>query len=90
MALVLLGCLATTAYFASHAIHGRHGFEARRKLIERSSMLAFELSSLEAVRLRLARDVDLLTTEPPSRDILEETARDTLGFVHPRDRIVRR
>jgi cell division protein FtsB len=87
---VLLGCLAGTAYFAHHAIVGRHGFEVRQRLIARSSMLEFELKSLEAVRLRLARDVALLASEPPSRDITEEVARDVLGFAYPTDRLLRR
>ena len=53
-------------------------------------MLEFELKSLEAVRLRLARDVALLASEPPSRDITEEVARDVLGFAYPTDRLLRR
>ncbi len=89
-ALVLLGCLAASGYFAHHALYGRHGFEARLKLIERTSMLEFELSSLEAVRSRLGRDVALLTSEPPARDITEEVARDALGFADPNDRLYRR
>lgn len=86
----MLGCLATTGYFAHHAVHGRHGFEARLKLIERSSMLNFELASLEAVRSRLARDVAMLTQEPPARDMTEEVARDALGFAYPSERLYRR
>ncbi len=86
----MLGCLATTGYFGHHAVHGRHGFEARLKLIERSSMLNFELASLEVVRSRLARDVAMLTQEPPARDMTEEVARDALGFAYPGDRLYRR
>lgn len=89
-AFVLLGALLTTGYFAHHAIHGRHGFVARFKLVERSSMLDFELSSLEAVRSKLARDVALLTAEPPSKDMTEEIARDMLGMVRPADKLLLR
>jgi cell division protein FtsB len=89
-ALVLLFCLATTGYFAHHVIHGRHGFEARARLIDRSNVLEFEIKSLEAVRSRLARDVALLAPEPPSPDLVEEIARDALGFARPTDRIIRR
>lgn len=89
-ATVLLTCLAATGYFTHHAIHGRHGFEARLRLVDRSSMLEFELRSLEAVRSRLARDVALLSTEPPAADLTEEIARDTLGFAYPADRLLRR
>jgi cell division protein FtsB len=87
---VLLCCCAATSYFVHHALYGRHGFEVRQRLIERSSMLDLELASLEVVRARLRRDVDLLQREPPAPDIVEDIARDVLGFAHPADRIIRR
>jgi len=87
---VLLLCLGLTAYFAYHAIHGRHGLAARSELIERSALLEFEIKSLEAVRTKLERDVALLAPDRPDPDIVEEIARDVLGFVHPADRIVTR
>lgn len=85
--LVVLVCLSLTAYFAHHALHGRHGLEARKKLMERSSLLDFEIRSLETVRTRLARDVSLLSPEMPDSDLVEEIARDVLGFVHPKDKV---
>ena len=87
---MLLLCLGMTAYFAYHAISGRHGLEARSRLIERSTLLEFEIKSLEAVRAKLQRDVALLAPELPDPDIVEEIARDVLGFVHPDDRVVTR
>ena len=86
--LVVLFCFGLTAYFAHHALYGRHGFEARQRLIERSSILEFEVRSLEAVRARLERDVALLAPELPHPDLVEEIARDVLGYAHPDDRIV--
>lgn len=86
--LVLLACLTSTAYFVFHALHGRHGLEARNQLIERSNLLDFEIKSLEAVRSKLERDVALLAPELPNPDLVEEIARDVLGYVHPNDRIV--
>jgi cell division protein FtsB len=86
---VLLCCLSATGYFAHHAFHGRHGFEARAKLIERSSVLEFEIKSLEAVRSHLARDVALLAPNEPAPDLVEEIARDVLGFSYPSDVITR-
>jgi cell division protein FtsB len=85
---VVLLCFALTAYFAHHALRGRYGFEARQRLIERSSILEFEVRSLEAVRARLERDVALLAPEFPHPDLVEEIARDVLGYAHPDDRIV--
>jgi cell division protein FtsB len=85
---VLLLCLGWTAYFAYHAIHGRHGLEARKTLIERSSLLEFEIKSLEAVRAMLERDVALLSPDLPNPDLVEEIARDVLGFADPSDRVL--
>ncbi len=85
---MLLLCLGFTAYFAFHAVKGRHGLEARQRLLERASVLQFEIGSLEAVRVRLERDVALLSPDMPDADIVEEVARDVLGFARPEDRIV--
>ena len=85
---VLLCCIGLTVYFAYHSIYGRHGLEARQNLMERSSLLDFEIRSLETVRSRLERDVALLTPEIPNADIVEEIARDVLGFVAPGDKVL--
>lgn len=86
--LVLLACLLSTAYFGHHALSGRHGFEARNQLIDRANLLAFEIRSLEAVRAKLQRDVALLAPELPNPDLVEEIARDVLGYVHPSERLI--
>ncbi len=59
-------------------------------MIERSNVLEFEIKSLEAVRSHLARDVALLTPDQPAPDMIEEAARDVLGFSYPTDSISRR
>jgi cell division protein FtsB len=82
---VLLGGLAASAYFVHHTISGTYGLAARSRLTERSSMLEREIASLEAVRRRLRRDVELLATEPPDPDLVEEFARSVLGFAKPAD-----
>ncbi len=87
---MLLLCLGLTAYFVHHAINGRHGFEVRSKLIERSALLEFEIKSLEAVRAKLERDVALLTPDKPDADLVEAISREVLGFVRPEDRVVTR
>jgi cell division protein FtsB len=79
-----------TAYFAYHAFNGRHGLEARQDLIERSNLLEFEIRSLEAVRAKLERDVALLKPDLPDADLVEEIARDVLGFARPTERIYSR
>lgn len=85
---MLLACLTSTAYFAYHIRYGRHGLEVRARLIERQALLDFEIKSLESVRSKLTRDVALLTPEMPNSDIVEEIARDVLGYVRPSDRII--
>lgn len=85
---MLLACLSATAYFAHHALHGRHGLHARAELAERSALLDFELKSLNTVRAKLEHDVALLSPELPNADMVEEIARDVLGYVHPDDRIL--
>jgi cell division protein FtsB len=83
--LVLLGCLLASAWFIHHAINGKHGLEARARLIERSSALDREIAGLEAVRARLERDVVLLAPDPPDPDIVEEIAASVLRMAYPGD-----
>ena len=85
---MLLLCLGLTAYFVHHAINGRHGFEVRSRLIERSALLEFEIKSLEAARAKLERDVALLSPAKPDADLVEEISREVLGFVRPRDQVL--
>ena len=85
---MLLLCLGLTAYFVYHAINGRHGFEVRSKLIERSALLEFEIKSLEAVRAKLEHDVALLSPDKPDPDLVEEISREVLGFVRPDDQLI--
>jgi len=85
---VTCACLSLAAYFIYHVRYGRHGLEARSELQERSALLDFELKGLETVRTKLRHDVALLSPEIPNADIVEETARDVLGYVRPDDKIV--
>lgn len=86
--LILFGCLALSAYFAHHVIHGKHGLATRAKLVQRGDVLAIEIASLDAVRAALERDVLLLRPEKPDADFVDEIARDVLGFVRPGDRMI--
>lgn len=85
---VTLVCLGLTVYFSYHMRYGRHGIEARRELLERSAVLDFEIKGLEMVRTKLRHDVALLSPEVPNDDIVDETARDVLGYVRPDDKII--
>lgn len=85
---VLLVCCGLTSYFAHHALNGRHGLEAKNKFLERLTLLEFEIKGLEAARARIQNDVALLTPELPNADLVEEIARDVLGYVHPDEQVV--
>ncbi|MBY0559260.1 septum formation initiator family protein [Hyphomicrobium sp.] len=85
---ITLACIALTSYFAYHIRYGRHGLEARAGLVERSALLDFEIKGLESVRTKLRHDVALLSPEVPNADIVEETARDMLGYVRADDKII--
>jgi len=85
---VLLACLTSTAYFVYHARYGQHGLDARNRLIDRSALLDFEIKGLQTVRSKLRRDVALLSPEVPNADLVEEIARDVLGYVRHDDKII--
>ena len=51
-------------------------------------MLAAETARLETVRARLLRDVVLLRPDLPDSDIVNEIARDVLGYARPGDTIM--
>lgn len=71
-----------TAYFAHHALYGRHGVESNRAHLARALTLAAEVARLEAERRDLVRDVDLLRDDPHP-DIVAEAARRILGYTDP-------
>jgi cell division protein FtsB len=86
--MVLLACLMSTIYFAYHLRYGRHGLDVRSRLTDRAALLDFEINGLEGVRAKLERDVALLSPEVPNADLVEEIARDVLGYVRTDDRII--
>lgn len=88
--IVLLGSLLATAYFVHHGLFGTHGLIARDRLVSRSSVLEREIGVLEALRGRLRQDIAVLGQEPPAADVVEATARATLGLIRPGERIVLR
>lgn len=85
---VLLLCLGLTTYFAYHAISGKHGLEARSRLMERSYVIERDTSALEAVRARLARDVAGLSESNPDYDLVDEMARELFALSRPDERVV--
>ena len=86
-ALVLLGCLTLTVYFAHHAMYGRYGIENNRILSARAKALAGRIATLEANREELRRDIGLLSGAPHP-DIIEEAARRVLGYAYPQTKLI--
>ena len=86
-ALVLLGCLTLTVYFAHHAMYGRYGIDNHRSLSARAQVLTDRLTALKVERDAFARDVALLR-DAPHPDIVEEAARRVLGYAYPRSKLV--
>lgn len=85
---MLVGCIALSAYFTYHTVSGRYGLQARDELLTRTTALDFETESLNKVVAKLSNEISLLSQNPPSADIVDEIARDLLGYANPRDRIV--
>lgn len=84
----MLVCLGLTGYFSYHAIQGRHGLEARSRLIDRSRALEREIRALETVQARLRREVAALDEQAPDPDFVNELARQVLGFASPQDHLI--
>lgn len=83
--LVLVICLVMLGYFGFHAVEGKHGLEARAVLLKRASELDSRLARLEVDRLRLVRNVDLMSDNRLDPDMLAEQARRVLVMTHPDD-----
>ncbi len=86
IAFYLLICIGLIAYFSYHAIHGRHGLEAKTQLEVRIKSLESELNALKTERQRLERDTAHMTSGPGrDDDLIEEQARAVLNFANPND-----
>jgi cell division protein FtsB len=87
---MLLGSAAACVYFGSHIVTGRHGLEARWRYVERAELLRAEVGALERERTRLRREVTSLSGDFADPDLVEEVAREVLGFGRPGDIVVLR
>lgn len=75
-------------YFGYHGIHGERGLRAHRSFEAEIASLNSELQRLETKRKTL--DARVARFEPSSvdRDLLDQEARNSLGWLHPNDRIL--
>lgn len=81
-------CCALTGYFAFHTISGRYGINAQNELLTRTTALEFQANALQQARDRLQREIALLSPDMPDPDLVEEIAREVLGYANPRDRLI--
>ena len=82
--------IAMSGYFAYHAMTGRHGLEARARLLERRQLLGAEIEGLRRERDHLKSEVAAIAPDVPHPDLVDEVARDVLGFGRPGEIVVLR
>lgn len=71
-----------TGYFAWHGWHGSFGIEARRQLAVEADRLDHELERVKGERHEIERRVNLLRSSNLESDMLDERAREILGFAN--------
>ncbi len=76
-------------YFGVHALTGDRGLLTGERREEALTTRAEELKRLTAERTDLEVQVRLLSDRSLSRDLLDERARELLGFADPRDYVIR-
>jgi cell division protein FtsB len=83
--LVPVIALGFSGYFAWHGWHGSFGIEARRQLAVEAKRLDAELTKVRADRKAIERRVALLRAASLESDMLDERAREILGFANPNE-----
>jgi cell division protein FtsB len=80
--------LCFSGYFAWHGWHGSFGIEARHALQRELDARAGDLHRLEQERVTAERRVSLLRAQSLESDMLDERARDILGFAQADELVV--
>ena len=76
-------------YFGYHALTGDRGLLTGPMREETLVQKTAELKRVQAERVDLEHRIALLSDRSLSRDLLDERARDLLGFADPRDFVIR-
>ena len=79
---------ALTAYFAYHAFAGDQGLGHWSDMQQTLDDRQHELAELEAANEQLRTDIARLTPGAVDPDLIEELAREDLGFAYPDEIIV--
>ena len=80
---------ALSFYFGAHALTGERGLLVGARREEMLSESSRELAALQKERRELEARAAYLSDANLSRDLLEERSRAVLGFVGPRDYVIR-
>ncbi|HEY9080749.1 septum formation initiator family protein [Magnetovibrio sp.] len=80
--------MTVVVYFAYHAVQGDRGLLALGKLRGEVNTLQAEVLDVRNERFELEKKVHMLRPETLDPDLLEERARDLLGFGKPDEWIV--
>jgi cell division protein FtsB len=75
-------------YFGYHGIHGERGLRAHRSFDAEIAALNGDLQRLETKRKALEARVGRFEPQSVDRDLLDQEARNNLGWLHPNDRIL--
>ena len=85
----LLGVCAVV-YFGYHALQGERGVMTLMQLERRVNQAAIDLRAVEAERVALERNVELMRPTSLDRDMLEERARVVLNYTRPDEIVIMR
>ena len=89
LALYAFSALAI-GYFALNAYTGDRGLLARQQIDHQIETLTAELASAKEERRRWERRIALLKSDRIDPDLLDERARELLGYVNPKDLVLLR
>jgi cell division protein FtsB len=81
-------CALGTTYFGYHMIHGEYGFLAYMRLNKEIQTLTAEREQAIAQRKAAEHRVALLRPGTLDRDMLDERARETLGYADAPDLVI--
>jgi cell division protein FtsB len=81
-------CALGTTYFGYHMIHGEYGFLAYLRLNKEIQTLTAERDQAIAQRKAAEHRVALLRPGTLDRDMLDERARETLGYADAPDLVI--
>ena len=87
-AIVPVFCACLAAYFGYHAVQGEHGLITYLRYGHHVASLEGERDAIRADRQALEHRVSLLRPKTLDPDLLDERARQVLGYSHPSERVI--